>query len=230
MDKSLRRLAFNSLKLGSVQLEQLQLAVNQFVADFELKQKISPEHYPALSDTEITDLLKLPPERTQGASNSDLSRLLETVERACESCIETASGKQLSYIPGSGQHTAAVARYLGSLLNRFTGQWSICPGAVALEKSVIDWMLSLFGIGAAGGGMLLSGATLSNYTAIVAARDHLEDNNQSGTVYVSENTHHSVIKGCRLAGIPANHMRIVGLNEQHSMDMAELALVRLLGW
>lgn len=226
MEKHCQKSAFDSLKLSADQLTQLQLAINEFVVDFELRQNSAPGHYPSLSNEEITDFLAPPPEQSPITSSSDLSMLLGTVERACESGIETASGKQLSYIPSCGQHTAALARYLGAVLNRFTGQWSHCPGAVALEKSVIDWMLSLFGFGPNGGGVLLSGASLSNFTAIVAARDQMGDNFQSATVYVSQNTHHSVIKGCRLAGIPANRVRIVGLNKHNSMHKSGFTLCR----
>ena len=83
----------------------------------------------------------------------------------------------------------------------FTGQAGEAPAMVAMEESVIRWMADLVGLPADAGGILLSGGSLANQTAIVTARARLGDDPSDGTMYVSERVHHSVVKAAHLAGV-----------------------------
>lgn len=65
------------------------------------------------------------------------------------------------------------------------------------------WLADLCGLPARSGGLLLSGGSVANLTALVAARHAgLGEELAHGTLYVSEQTHQSVAKAARLAGHP----------------------------
>lgn len=89
------------------------------------------------------------------------------------------------------------ARLNQNLLHRTTS-----PFATEAEKMVIDWLIPFFGMN---GGHMCSGSTISNLTALWAARD------VKGVkkVVASEAAHLSIQKAARILGlayeeIPAN--------------------------
>jgi aromatic-L-amino-acid decarboxylase len=67
-------------------------------------------------------------------------------------------------------------------------------------------------------GILTSGGSLSNFSAIVTARTtKLGDELARGTLYVSEETHRSVAKAARLAGLPARNVREIPVDARFRM-------------
>ena len=165
----------------------------------------------------INELLAAP-----GEIGVDLESLLDKLNRATDTGFDTASGRFLSYIPSGGLYTAALGSFLGSALNRYTGGAHASPGAVAIEQSVINWMTSLFGLPNSAGGLLLSGGSLANLTAMVAARSQLGDGFHDGVVYTSEGSHHSIKKAAHIAGIAAKRIRSIPIDADLRLDPGAL--------
>jgi aromatic-L-amino-acid decarboxylase len=92
-----------------------------------------------------------------------------------------------------------------------------------MEESVIRWMADLVGLPAEAGGILLSGGSLANQTAIATARARLGDGPADGTMYVSERVHHSVVKAAHLAGVAEDRIRVVSADDAFRMDVASLS-------
>nr|MDP9494751.1 aminotransferase class V-fold PLP-dependent enzyme [Actinomycetota bacterium] len=62
-------------------------------------------------------------------------------------------------------------------------------------------------------GLMLSGGSVANFTAIVAARtSKLGDDLTSGVLYLTSHTHHSVAKAARLAGFRDDQIRTVSVD------------------
>ena len=77
--------------------------------------------------------------------------------------------------------------------------------------------------------MLTSGGSLSNLSALVTARaERLGESFLDGVVYVSEQTHHSIAKAARIAGIRAANVRVVPTDDRFRMrvDALEAAVRR----
>ncbi len=157
-----------------------------------------------------------------GETGVDITGLLGRIERAVNTGFDTASGRFLSYIPSGGLYTAALGTYLGAVLNRYTAGSHAAPGMVAVEESVIRWMTSLFGLGDNAGGVLMSGGSLANLTAVVTARSRLGERFGGGVIYTSERTHHSMTKGARIAGIASDRVRLIPTDARLRMDVAAL--------
>jgi aromatic-L-amino-acid decarboxylase len=133
-----------------------------------------------------------------------LSRILD---RAVPAALDTAGPGYLGFVPGGGLVDGVLADLISGITNRYTGLWMPTPGLVQAEISVIRWLLQLVGY-PGGGGVLLSGGSIANLTALVAAReDRLGDRIDDGVVYVSSFTHHCVRKAARIAGL--RHVREV---------------------
>jgi aromatic-L-amino-acid/L-tryptophan decarboxylase len=147
-----------------------------------------------------------------------LERALATVERAAAKAIETAGPGYLAYIPGGGLFTSAVGEYLAQGLNRYTGISSVAPGLAAIETGVIDWLCGLFNLPERSFGILTTGGSLANLSAIVCARSTLSEDFANASVYASEQAHHSIAKAVRLAGFPAGALRLIPCDDALRMD------------
>ena len=99
-----------------------------------------------------------------------LAEVLAVVDRAAAKGLNTASAGYFAFIPGSGIVAAAVADLIADVLNRYTAFAFAAPGLVALETSVLRWMADLFGLPAAAGGILTTGASMAAFSAMVTAR------------------------------------------------------------
>ncbi|MGA7097918.1 MAG: aminotransferase class V-fold PLP-dependent enzyme [Acidimicrobiia bacterium] len=153
-----------------------------------------------------------------------LSEILADVEEAGRSGIFHPSGGHLSYIPNAGLFTGALGEFLAAGLNRYTGVASAAPGMTAIEHGMVRWMASLFELGDRASGLLLSGGSIANFTAVVAARTHkLGDYFDKGVIYVTPHTHHSVEKAARLAGFRQARIRKVPTDHSLRMDVDALA-------
>jgi aromatic-L-amino-acid decarboxylase len=148
-----------------------------------------------------------------------LEGILSDVEAAGRSGVFHPSGGHLSYIPNGGLYTAALAEFLAAGLNRYTGVSHAAPGMTAIEHGMVRWMTSLFDLGDAASGVLLSGGSTANFTGVVAARTaRLGDHFDNGVIYVTHHTHHSVAKAARLAGFRKDQIRSVQVDSELRME------------
>lgn len=162
----------------------------------------------------VRDLLAPPPEQP-----GRLDELLDRLDRAAAYAFETAGPGYFAYIPGGGLFAAAAADFYARITNRFTGLAHPAPGLVAIEDSVLRWLGAVCGLPPGCGGLLVSGGSIANFSALVAARHAgLGEDLASGTLYVTAQAHQSVAKAARLAGLPAAAVRVVPCTADLRMD------------
>ncbi len=151
-------------------------------------------------------------------------QLLELLfERAVPCTYNTASPGYLAYIPGGGLLHSAVADLIAGAINRYVGVWVAAPGLVQLELNVVRWLCEMVGYPSSAGGLLTSGGSIANLTAVVTARqERLGERFQSGTIYASDQTHHSVAKAAALAGFPAGNVREIATDAKFRIRSTEL--------
>src|SRR5215212_2187063 len=114
----------------------------------------------------------------------------------------------LAYIPGGGIFHSAVADLIANAVNRYVGVCAAAPALVQLEANVVRWFCEILGLPHGSGGVLTSGGSLANFTGIVTARKAmLPDDFLRGTLYCSNQVHHSFQKAANLAGFPYANIR-----------------------
>src|SRR5438094_8293734 len=117
--------------------------------------------------------------------------------------FNTTGPGYVAYIPGGGLFAAAIADFLACAVNRFVNVWNAAPAFAQIEATVIRWLCDLFGYPASAGGILTSGGSMANFSAIVTARrSRLGERFLRGTLYVSDQVHPSVAKAAILGGLP----------------------------
>ena len=77
-----------------------------------------------------------------------------------------------AFIPGSSTWPGALGDFLASALNVYAGSWMESSGPSQVELQVLDWFKDWIGYPAEASGILLSGGSAANMTALgVRARD-----------------------------------------------------------
>src|SRR5882757_5629970 len=129
-------------------------------------------------------------------------------EEAIPRSFNAAGPGYLAFIPGGGIFHAAVADLIADAVNRYVGVCAAAPALVQLETNVVRWFCEIVGYGEGSGGVLTSGGSLANLTAIIAARRSLlGDDFSRATLYCGDQTHHAFQKAAVLAGFPATNIR-----------------------
>ncbi len=137
--------------------------------------------------------------------------------------FNTAGPGYLAYIPAGGLFQSAVGDFIAESVNRYTSIWLPAPGLAQIEAVVVRWFCEIVGYPDEALGLLTTGGSMANFTAIFTARrERLEENFLGGTIYVSDQVHHSIQKAAMLAGFPASSVRVVGSDGDYRMDLGEL--------
>ena len=114
----------------------------------------------------------------------------------------------LAFIPSSPTWASVLATFLISGYNIFQGTWLESSGPSQIEVTVLDWFREWLGYPAGSSGVLTSGGSAANLLAIVAARE-AAGNPERGTIYLSEQSHGSLARAARVAGIDPGRIRLV---------------------
>jgi aromatic-L-amino-acid decarboxylase len=173
---------------------------------------------------EIAKSLREPPPET-GADFDTLLKFL--MERVIPVSINTAHPAYMGYIPGGGLYPSALADFIAAATNRYVGAWYAAPAAARLESNVLEWFAEWMGYPPTSRGIMTTGGSLANFSAVVTARKHiLGDDLAKGALYCSDQTHHSVMKAAMLAGIPEKNIRLLetGDNFRAMPDRFETAI------
>ena len=145
--------------------------------------------------------------------------VLQQVGRAAAKGFTTAGPGYLAYIPGGGLWAAAVADFVATGINKYVGVWNAAPALAQIEATAVRWLCDLFGYPPQARGILTSGGSLSNFSAIVAARRSLlPEDFLAGTIYVTDQVHASVAKSALLAGFPQRSIRVVARDRALRME------------
>ena len=139
--------------------------------------------------------------------------------------VNPGSPGYLAFIPVGGLYVSAIADYLAGVTNRYAGLFFASPGAVRMERMLLSWMAEFIGYPETTAGDLTSGGSIANLVGIVTAREahnlKAKDYPKS-VVYLSEQTHHSVEKALRIAGLGECLKRCVPLDQNYRMQAEAL--------
>lgn len=176
---------------------------------------------PAVDRAALGSLLDPPPE--VGVGVAGLFRDVE--ERVLPWSTAVSHPRFLAYVLGPPTGIGPYAEAVAARLNQNCNFWQLSPAASVIERSLLDWLAGLFGLGAAGGIFTGGGsmATLSALCAAVADRrpDFRERGLQGGSrplvVYTSQEAHRSVDKAAALLGIGLDNVRHIPADDRFAM-------------
>lgn len=130
----------------------------------------------------------------------------------------------LGFVPGPVTAVSWLGDMMASGYNRHAGSFANYPAGCVAEHELLQWFCGKAGFPQGAGGVFVSGGSMANMTALVAARDDKLAPEEWGTgvAYVSEQTHSSVAKGLHMVGIGAHRIRTIPCHDDFTMDTQAL--------
>ncbi len=161
-----------------------------------------------------------------GEHGIDIEDAIELIrENVDRPGLNPASGGHLAYIPGGGIYYSSLGDHLAAVFNRYAGVFYASPGAVRMENMLIRWLCDVVGYGENSHGNLTTSGSLANMIAVVVARDAKNIKSADiprSVIYLSKQTHHSIDKAIRVAGLGECHIRHIELDERYKMRIDDL--------
>ncbi len=124
---------------------------------------------------------------------------------------------------------SALTNLISGLLNNGMAVYEMGQAATAIEKCVVDLFCDKVGYDKDSNGVMTSGGTLANLTALLAARQALKDSDiwqqgcqQKLSVLVSSQAHYSIDRAVRVMGLGNDGVVLVPVNTGFAMDHQEL--------
>lgn len=129
----------------------------------------------------------------------------------------------MAFVPGSATWPGVLADFLAGGYNTFQGTWLGSSGASAVEVIVLDWFKEWLGMPASTGGLFLSGGSAANLTAIACARRaRFGGHDRRAVIYLSTESHSSVIRAARILGFHEDQIRLLAVDEAFRLTLSTL--------
>jgi aromatic-L-amino-acid/L-tryptophan decarboxylase len=136
------------------------------------------------------------------------------------------------FINASADPVGIFADFLAAAMN--PNCWGGDHAAIHVEDRVMRWIAEMLGYPPTAEGILVSGGSMANFTALAAARRAMTPGNvrEEGlagpdrprlTVYASDQVHSCVDKAVDLLGIGTNQLRKIPTDDRFRIRMDELA-------
>ena len=152
-------------------------------------------------------------------------------ERVAPLLTAIGSPRHFAFVNGSGAMIGIFADALAAASNTNAGAWKLGPAAAEIERQVLRWVASFIGYPEDAGGILLSGGTMANFTAILTALRHvapydstprgLQDRARIGRflLYMSDHEGHiSVVRVADMLNLGREAVRLVPSRPDFTMD------------
>src|SRR5215471_9743486 len=135
------------------------------------------------------------------------------------------------WVQGTGVPLAMLADMVASGMNAHLAGFNQAP--VLVEKQVVEWLKELLGFPSSASGVLVSGGTMANITALAVARNaeagfDVKEQGLSGrpdthlVFYGSLETHSWASKAAGLLGLGTRSFRQIAINGDFTINVEEL--------
>jgi len=135
-----------------------------------------------------------------------------------------------AFFPANTSGPSILADLLSSGLGVQGMSWITSPACTELETHVLDWLAGMLGLPeifmshTAGGGVIQDTASTATLTALLAAREKAANfvSNEQGcdgqlVAYASTQTHSSIDKAVKIAGLGSENLRLVEVDQDFAM-------------
>jgi aromatic-L-amino-acid/L-tryptophan decarboxylase len=126
--------------------------------------------------------------------------------------------RYFAFVPTSGTWPGALGDLIASALNIYAGAWMESAGPSQVELEVVRWFADWIGYPESAAGVLVSGGSAANLTALACAREaRLGAMSADAVAYVSAQAHSSVARAARVLGFRPEQVRILPVDDGFRM-------------
>src|SRR5690554_2196784 len=200
-------------------LSQFQEIVKQLLLAEEKEPVVTP-----IKAEELFDVLDL---KLDAKGISD-TQLYNSLSKLVLSTPRTASRQFFNQLFGGRKSKAVLGDLLAVMLNNSMYTYKVAGPMVGVEKEILRRTAELVGYDQFSGGTIAPGGSMSNFMAMVMARDAFESNiryegvSSKMTIYTSADCHYSIEKNAAMMGVGRKQVRYIPTNEHGIMILAEL--------
>jgi glutamate/tyrosine decarboxylase-like PLP-dependent enzyme len=217
------RPAGSSLDISDAELRELSSAVTKLVTEYFAEVSTLPV-FPDTSAGETTAQIggALP------LSGQPLAQLLDDCRVILENSRHNGHPRFFGYVASPATPPGAFADLIASSLNANVTSWRSGPAATEIERTVVRWLGAMIGYGDNTHGLLTSGGSMANLTALLIAHRARADADVAArglwnfsapmTVYASDQIHMSIPKAADLLGLGRNQVRLVPADDRFRMN------------
>ncbi len=173
------------------------------------------------SRPQMEELLRRPPPD----EGRDFAEVLADFEaKVAAYCFRINHPRFLAFVPSSLTFISVLGDLLCAGTNFFAGVWKEAAGAAQVELLVLDWFKEFLGYPAEASGILTSGGSEANLTALLVARERLGFEERSRAVlYLAEQRHWSVDRAAHIIGLRPDQLRPIPADDQFRLQPASLS-------
>jgi len=219
------------LDLSSAEFRKVASETTEVMVDY-FRDIRTASVFPAKTPQEIrTSIYEQLPKRGQ----DPLKIIREVRSKIIPNSTRLGSPRYFAYVNGSGTMMSCFAEAIAAAINPNLAAWKPAPAATELERLVTRWLAEMIGYDKDALGVLTSGGTEANLTAIAAALcdkadydiidEGLQSPNRKGRflVYMSDHEgHSSIVKAAQLLGLGRQSVRRVSSKADFTMDIDAL--------
>ena len=161
---------------------------------------------------------------------------LETLFGDCRKIIDSSRHnghpRFFGYVASPATPAGAFADLIASALNANVTSWRSSPAATEIERTVTRWLGLLVGFSDDAHGLLTSGGSMANLTALLIAhrtrsqseisRTGLWRAEKPMTIYASDQIHLSIAKAADILGLGRDYVRTVKSDDRFKLDVRSL--------
>lgn len=131
-----------------------------------------------------------------------------------------------AYFPANSSPPSVLAEMLTATLGAQCMSWATSPAAAELEERMMEWLREMTGLPDTFTGVIQDTASTATLSAILSARERRTgfQINERGfspemrfTVYCSSETHSSIEKAVKIAGLGRTHLRKLPVDEHYAL-------------
>jgi aromatic-L-amino-acid decarboxylase len=189
------------------------------------------EKFPVKSQVAAGDIFNRLPENApeEGESLEDIFKDFQHI--IMPGITHWQSPNFFAYFPANSSYPSLLAEMLTSTLGVQGMKWETSPAATELEEKVMNWLRDMTGLPGRFHGVIQDTASTSTLVAILSAREKYSDYqaNEKGMrwfenfrVYCSTETHSSIEKAVKIAGIGSQNLVKVAVDDQYRMNAQAL--------
>lgn len=170
------------------------------------------------------------PTPTQVPRADDIDAVFaDVVARALSTSTRLHAPGFVGHQVATPQPTAALFDLVSSLLNNGMAIFEMGKGGTAIERAVLVWLTRVLGLPSTSTGVLTSGGSLGNMTALLAARQAKGNDPwrhgvraQPLVVFVADTAHYSVARALRVMGLGNEGCVSIAVDDRLKMDIGAL--------
>ena len=184
------------------------------IEQYPVKSQVNPGHI-------ATTLPMLPPE--QGEPFEQL--LSDVEEKILPGITHWQHPNFHAYFNANGSYASILAELITAAIGAQCMIWETSPAAAELEERVMEWLINMSGLSQNWDGVIQDTASTGTLVSILTAREkitHFNINNRGFSneklrIYCSAQTHSSIDKSVKIAGIGLDNLVKIPVDDQMAL-------------